>query len=258
MNTFLFAAWLGLLIPLPQSADSVLPAGKIPTGALLNGWSLITGQELVPENNTLGHRPLRLLEPLTLSAGGEVLIVGLLRSEGILLKPIRRGLAHGPHWATTDVQATPPLARYQVRVVRLEHLTPEPICKLLRSEADKREKEIGPLDRPSRFVADPRTGSVIISCTSPLRLQHYQKLLSAADRPPVAGTHRPVLRNWRVRQGRVSDLALELDQAWNKRGGVALHVVEHLQSNSLMIRVPKHLWPTVEQLLEQLDPLPGS
>ncbi|MGE4618816.1 MAG: hypothetical protein AAEJ04_03290, partial [Planctomycetota bacterium] len=179
MNTFLFTAWLGLLLPLPQSADSVLPAGMIPTGAILNGWSLLTGQELVPENSTLGHRPLRLLEPLSLSTGGEVLIVGLLRSEGILLKPIRRGLTHGPHWATTDPQATPPMNRYQVRVVRLEHLTPEPICKLLRSEAQKQEKEIGLFDRPSRFVADSRTGSVVISCTSPLRLQHYLKLLSA-------------------------------------------------------------------------------
>ncbi|MGE4618531.1 MAG: hypothetical protein AAEJ04_01840, partial [Planctomycetota bacterium] len=81
---------------------------------------------------------------------------------------------------------------------------------------------------------------------------------SAADRPPVAGTQRPVLRHWPSRRGRVADLALELEQAWNERGGIPLHIVEHSQSNSLMIRVPKHLWPTVEQLLEKLDPLPDS
>ena len=102
-------------------------------------------------------------------------------------------------------------------------------------------------------MPDPRSGSVIISCASPARLSHYLKLLSAADRPPVAGTHRPVLRHWRTRFGRASELALELDRAWEDRGGVPIHVVPHGPSNTLLIRVPKHIWPAVLTLLEQLD-----
>lgn len=258
MNSIVLTAWLGLLLPLPQSADSVLPSGTIPVGALLSGWSLLTEQEMIAESSTLGHRKVRLLEPLSISGGGEVLIIGLLRSEGIELKPIHPRLVIGPHWATTDPTSNPPLARFVVRVVRLEHVNPEPICELLRIEANKREHQLGPLDRPSRFVPDPRTGSVVISCTSPIRLQHYLKLLSAADCPPVPGTQRPVLRNWKVRYGTASDLALELDRAWKKRGGIPIHVVEHRPSNSLMIRVPKHIWPAVERLLEKLDSAPGS
>lgn len=258
MNAILFTAWIGLSLPLPQSPDSILPAGNLPVGVLLSGWSLLTEQEIISDSSTLGHRTFRLLEPLSLARGGEILIVGLLRSEGIELKPIHRGLIRGPHWATTNPTSRPPLARFQVRVVQLQHIAPEPMCQLLRGEAEKREQQLGPLDRSSRFVSDPRTGSVVISCTSAIRLQHYLKLLSAADRPPVAGTHRPVLRSWNVRHGDVSELALELDRAWKKRGGVPLHVVPHLPSNTLMIRVPKQLWPTVEQLLEQLDPTLGG
>jgi len=258
MIPFVLTAWLGLLLPLPQSADSVLPAGNIPVGVLLSGWSLLTDQKVISESSTLGHRNVRLLEPLSISRGGEILLVGLLRSEGIVLKPIHPGLVRGPHWATTNPSSNPPLARFAVRVVRLVHVNPEPICELLRTEAEKREKRLGPLDRPSRFVPDPRTGSVVISCTSPIRLQHYLKLLSAADCPPVPGTQRPVLRNWKVRYGTASELALELDRAWKKRGGIPIHVVEHRPSNSLMIRVPKHIWPAVERLLEKLDSAPGS
>ncbi|MEC9477415.1 MAG: hypothetical protein VX764_10290 [Planctomycetota bacterium] len=258
MSAIIFTTWISLLLPLPQSAESVLPAGDLPVGVLLSGWGLLTEQQLISESSTLGHRSFRLLEPLSLTRGGEILVRGLLRSEGIELQPIHRGLVLGPHWATTRPDAKPPLARFEVRVIRLLHVNPEPICELLREEARKRETDLGPLDRHSRFVPDPRTGSVVISCTSAIRLQHYLKLLSAADRPPVAGTHRPVLRSWRVRHGTVNELAIELDRAWKRRGGVPLHVVEHLPSNSLMIRLPKHIWPTVEQLLEQLDPAPSG
>ena len=254
MITVVLASWIGLMIPLPQTGESVIPSGSIPAGIVLQGWSVLTEQQVITEYSTLGHRPLKMIRPLRLSVPGcEILLLGMLRSEGIELKPIRRGVSKSAHWATTDPSASPPLARYEVRVIRIEHVHPEPICKLLRNEAGKREASTGPLDRRSRFVPDLRSGSVIISCASPARLSHYLKLLSAADRPPVAGTHRPVLRHWRTRFGRASELALELDRAWEDRGGVPIHVVPHGPSNTLLIRVPKHIWPAVLTLLEQLD-----
>ncbi len=254
MMAAVLASWIGLMIPLPQSAESVIPSGTIPVGIVLHGWSVVTEQQVITEYPTLGHRPMKLMLPLKLSVrGSEVLLVGMLRSEGIELKPIRRGVSRSAHWATTDPSASPPLARYEVRVIRIEHIHPEPICELLRNEAGKLEASIGPLDRRSRFVPDLRSGSVIISCASPARLSRYVKLLAAADRPPVAGTHRPVLRHWRVRFSRASELAQQLDRAWKERGGVPIHVVPHEASNNLLIRVPKHIWPAVETLLEQLD-----
>lgn len=254
MIPVMLASWIGLLLPLPQSDQSMIPAGQIPVGILLQGWSLATDQQVISESSILGHRSILLLRPLALSTSTSTLLLrAQLKQAGIELKPIRRGLVRGPHWATTDPDAEPPLARYQIRVIPLQHLDPEPICQLLREDARKREQEIGPLDRYSRFVADPRTGSVIISCTSARRLEQYLKLLSAADCPPVAGTQRPVLRNWSTRFGRAKELALELDRAWKERGGRPIHVVAHRASNSLMIRLPKHLWPAVEKLLDQLD-----
>ena len=238
MIPLLLSCWIGLLVPLPQSNQSVIPAGQIPAGLLLQGWSLATDQSVIMESSILGHRSIPLLRPLNLSSSSSALILrAQLKSKGIELKPIRKGLVRGPHWATTDPDSEPPLA----------------LCQLLREDAHKREQEIGPLDRYSRFVPDPRTGSVVISCTSPRRLEQYLKLLSAADCPPVAGTHRPVLRNWATRFGRAGELALELDRAWKERGGLPIHVVTHRASNSLMIQVPKHLWPAVEKLLDELD-----
>ncbi|MBT5737167.1 MAG: hypothetical protein HOI29_01180 [Planctomycetes bacterium] len=254
MIPVILSCWIGLLLPLPQSNQSVIPAGQIPAGVLLQGWSLATDQSVILESPILGHRSIPLLRPLNLSSSSSALILrAQLKSKGIELKPIRKGLVRGPHWATTDPDSEPPLARYQIRVVALQHLDPEPICQLLREDARKREQEIGALDRYSRFVPDPRTGSVVISCTSPRRLEQYLKLLSAADCPPVAGTHRPVLRNWATRFGRAKELALELDRAWKERGGQPIHVITHQASNSLMIRTPKHLWPAVEKLLDELD-----
>lgn len=257
--TVVLAAWIGLMIPIPQSEESVIPSGTIPVGIVLQGWSVVTEQQVITEFPTLGHRPLKMIRPMKLTvSGSEMLLLGMLRSEGIELKPIRRGVSRSAHWATTDPSASPPLARYEVRVIRIEHIHPEPICELLRNEAGKLEASIGPLDRRSRFVPDLRSGSVIISCASPARLSRYVKLLDAADRPPVAGTHRPVLRHWRVRFSRASELAVELDRAWTDRGGVPIHIVPHEASNNLLIRVPKHLWPAVETLLEQLDRASGS
>ncbi len=254
MSATLLATWIGLMIPLAQSEESIIPAGNIPVGLVLQGWSVLTDQQVLTQRPDLGHRSVQILRPLRLSAPSmEPVLRGLLRSEGIELKPIRRGLVHGPHWATTDPSEMPPLERYQVRVIRLQHLDPEPICRLLENAASTRESDLGPLDRRSRFVADPRIGAVIISCTSSVRLDHYLKLLSAADRPAVAGTQRPVLKSWKTRYGRASELATSLEASWEERGGQPIHVVVHTASNSLMIRVPKQLWPAVERLLDQLD-----
>ena len=53
----------------------------------------------------------------------------------------------------------------------------------------------------------------------------------------------------------ISFLTLEelLNQRWEDRGGQPIHIVVNEPTNSLMIRIPRHLWPEAQKILEELD-----
>ncbi|MBT6540049.1 MAG: hypothetical protein HOM39_00580, partial [Planctomycetes bacterium] len=87
MIPVILSCWIGLLLPLPQSNQSVIPAGQIPAGVLLQGWSLATDQSVILESPILGHRSIPLLRPLNLSSSSSALILrAQLKSKGIELK----------------------------------------------------------------------------------------------------------------------------------------------------------------------------
>lgn len=231
----------------------VLPAGKIPAGSVFQAYSVVSGNPLIPENNRVGNRPVELAVPLILHHDSAATLRALLGKRGIFLQEIRAGRPSLGLYASTDPSATPKAGRPRVRVHRLRHLQPLAAIDLLTQLADQLEKSLEPYEEPSRFVAEPRTGSVVINCYSRERLRRYLELLEACDLPPEEGTHRPVLRIWKARFVDAESLARLLEKSWEQRGGQTLTVVVQSSSGSLLIRTPRHLWPEVEERLLEID-----
>lgn len=231
----------------------VLPAGKIPAGSIFQAYTVVSGHPLIPENNRVGNRPVELAVPLMLHRDSEATLRALLRKRGLLLQEIRTGRPSFGLYVTTDPNATPPSTRPLIRVHRLRHIQPEAAIDLLAQLADQLEKSLKPFEEPSRFVAEPRTGSVVVNCFSRERLRRYLELLEACDIPSEEETHRPVLRIWKARFVDAENLARLLEKSWQQRGGQPLTVVVQASSGSLLIRAPRHLWPEVEERLQKID-----
>ncbi|HIA27736.1 MAG TPA: hypothetical protein EYN79_06390 [Planctomycetes bacterium] len=235
-----------------------LPAGNLPAGVLFQAYTAVSGNPLIPENERVGNRSIRLAVPLVLHRDSEAILRALLRKQGIFLMDLRSGRPKFGCYATTDPTAAPPLFRPLVRVHRLRYIKPDAAIDLLRQLASQLERSLREFEEPSRFVADERTGAVVVNCFSRERLRRYLELLEACDIPPEEGTHRPILRTWKARYVDPKSLAELLEKSWQARGGQPLTVVVQVSSGSLLIRVSRHLWPEVEGLLGVLDRRPGS
>ncbi len=242
-----------LLLPMPSAPGDTLPSGSLPAACLLSGWSTLTEIPLVFEKESMGNLPIKLLKPFTLSPENQPLLEALLNNSGLFLKPV--GSSHQPraYWVTHNPLANPPRPRPLVEVVRLEHLDPDEAVRILRSEAALKEKNLDPLDRYSNFVASPRTHSIVLTCSSEDRLSHYLKRLRQADQRPPPSQDRASLKIWKAQHLRATLLADLLEQRWEDRGGQGIHVVVNEPTNSLLIRIPLHLWKEAEQILQDLD-----
>ena len=238
---------------MPSNEGDVLPKGTLPAACVLKGWSLLSGVPLVHENPTMGHTPVQLLSPFQLLPKNQRLLEAILNQSGLFLKPVGAIRQPRAYWVTHHRLAEPPRPKPVVQVVRLDHLEPEEGVKILRAEANMKEKNLDLLDRYSNFVASPRTRSVVLTCASNERLHHYLKVLQRSDRVPPRREDGPALKIWKARFLRAPMLEELLNQRWEDRGGQPIHIVVNEPTNSLMIRIPRHLWPEAQKILEELD-----
>ncbi len=250
MNALTICVWVGLSLPFPQQVGDQLPAGYIPAGCVLHAWSLSTGESLILESSKIGHLPVKILKPIQVTKSASDFLQTLLQSSGLFLKPITRS---STHWVTMDPLKMPPRPTQIIRVIPIQHLDCDSICDLLRQEAKRREKNLEPLDRYSNFVSDLRSNSVVITVASEPRLKYYLNFIAKTDQPPELGNDRPVLRSWRAQKMRSSQLAELLKDRWSDRGGQPIQVVANESTNTLLIRIPLHLWAEAEKILQQLD-----
>ncbi|OUU20059.1 MAG: hypothetical protein CBC13_11245 [Planctomycetia bacterium TMED53] len=253
MNTLGICLSAFLLLPLPTEPGDVLPKGYLPAASLLRGWALLSDAPLVYAEDKMGNTPVNLLKPFTLNHQNFQLLEALLNNSGLFLKPVGSADQPRAYWITYNPLADPPRPKPIIEVIQLEHLDPEEAVDLLRSEARSKEKNLDPLDRYSNFVPSPRTNSIVLNCASNARLNHYLRLIREKDQRPPPNQDRPALKIWKAQFMRAPLLAELLEQRWEDRGGQGIHVVVNEPTNSLLIRIPEHLWKEAQKMLQDLD-----
>lgn len=253
MSPLGFCLSILLLLPFPEEEGAVLPQGPLPAACVLQGWSVITGLPLAHEHATIGNVPVKLLNPFRVTAENRRILEAILNQSGLYLKPVGDIRRPRAYWVTHHPLAEPPRPKPVMKVVHLQHLDPEEGIRILRAEASRKEKNLDLLDRYSNFVASPRTGSIVLTCASNERLLHYLKLLESSDQRPPKSDDGPVLKVWKAQFCRASILEQLLSQRWKDRGGQPIRVVVNEPTNSLLIRIPRHLWAEAEKILRELD-----
>lgn len=242
-----------LLMPFPTQEGDTLPQGTLPAASVLQGWVLITGVPLAHEHSAIGNTPISLLNPFEVVPENRRLLERILNQSGLFMKPVGAIQQPRAYWVTQQPLAEPPRPKPVMKVVHLKHLDPEEGVRILRAEAGHREKNLDLLDRYSNFVASPRTRSIVVTCASTDRLQHYLKVLESSDQRPPKKEDGLALKVWKARFLRASILEELLTRRWEDRGGQPIRVVVNEPTNSLLFRIPRHLWPEAEKILQELD-----
>ncbi len=253
MNPLGYCLSILLFMPFPDKAGDILPQGTLPAASVLQGWSVITGLPIAHEHPAIGNTPVRMLNPLRVASENRRLLETVLNQSGLYVKPVGDIRQPRAYWVTHQPLAEPPRPKPVMRVVHLQHLEPEEGIRILRAEADRKEKNLDLLDRYSNFVASPRTRSIVMTCASHERLRHYLRVLESSDQRPPTNDEGPALKVWKARYLRAAILEQLLSERWDDRGGQPIRVVVNEPTNSLLIRIPRHLWPEAEKMLQELD-----
>ena len=250
---FILTAWL-LVQPLTDAPYGIrIPAGTWPAGTLAQAASRLGERPVFPESPTIGNTPVVLERDLLLVRGSLPAILSLLYDHGIALVELSPGDPDDGWIATRQTRGVDRPIQRKVKVLPMEHREPELLALLLNQRAEEREADLPPGDEPTRFVADPRTGSLIIRYTSEERLREYLETLTDLDRPSPPGESTPVLRTYRPQWVLASDLKVLLEAEWEKLGGHAIRVVVPPQRNLVLVRCPEQTWTAVREVLLGLD-----
>ncbi len=248
-----FAIWLLaaplLNGPLAPSLDS----GQWPAGVLLAATERLTQSPIYPESPTVGNARVVLSRPLTLTRESIPAIASLLLDSGVALIELTPGSPSDGWIATRRIGGVHRPIAISIRVLRLEHADVEQVALLLNTKVEIRERDLPPGDIPTRFIADPRTGAIVVRYTSEKRLSEYLEILEVLDRPSAPGASTPVLRSYRPQRVTARVLEVEFAAAWRKRGGYPIRLVVPEKQNMLLVRCPLQVWGDVEGLLELLD-----
>ncbi|MFQ5653761.1 MAG: secretin N-terminal domain-containing protein [Planctomycetota bacterium] len=254
MNLLSASLWITLAgVASPRAGDAI-PPGLHPTGVLLLAFQEVDGHPLTVASEDLGARPVRLAVSLTLHEASPVALRAVLRSAGVHLHRITTSAAPSSWFATGDPGRPPgtPLP-YRVKVIPLRHIDAVEAARLVREAPapEGRGKEAaGP---PLHVVADRRGGALVVRYSSEEALAWCLEIVARVDVPPREGRVRPILRTWTPQRWRVDLLAEELRRRWRRLSDTELHVVPHLDTNTLLIRLPRQRWEAVRELLEEID-----
>ena len=252
MNLVL-TAWL-LVQPIADASQGIrIPAGEWPAGVLAQAASRLGERPVYPESPTIGNVAIRLDRDLLLARSSLPAILTLLYDHGIALIELSPGNPKDGWIATRQTQGIERPIRRRVKILPLDHREPELVALLLNQRAEEREKDLPPGDEPTKFVGDPRTGSLVIRYTSEERLREYLETLEELDQPAPSGETTPALRTYRPQWVLAGDLKVLLEAEWEKLGGHAIRVVVPPQRNLLLVRCPEQTWPAVREVLLGLD-----
>jgi len=247
------AVWLAVSSLVAAPAKPLLSAGSWPAGVLLAAHARLAGRPVYPESARIGNAAVVIDRDLVLGEESLAAIAALLFDSGIALVVVD---PDRPEIGWLAAKRTPGAVRpiaMSVGVLRLEHADTVTVAEALNALAEEREAELPPGDIPTRFIADPRTSSIIVRTASAERLAEYLEELAALDRPPVSGESGPVLRVYRPKHGLAADLRVAFEEAWRKRSGIPITVVQPRGQNLLLIRCPVQVWEQVEPILRKLE-----
>ena len=244
--------------PLTEASHSTaLEPGVYPAGVLIAAIGRLTEQPVHGSIPGLGNLPVELDRRLLVTPGHLAAMQSILFDSGIALERLDPDSEAPTAWLATLATAEHdrPI-RLQVRVLAIRHAPVEEVAFRLNTIAKERETLLPPGDVPTHFVADPRTGSLIARYTSSERLESYLELLLELDRPAPSGEKTPVLRTYRPRHLRASDLLPLFEAEWDRAGGHAVRVIAPPQQNVLLVRCPLQTWEVIEPMLRRLDRRP--
>ena len=246
--------WL-LLAPLLDAAHTAptIPAGPWPAGVLLTAAARAAERPVFPESPTVANTTVVIERELVVSRSALPAILSILHDAGIAFVELTPGEPRHGWFATRNTAGARRPIRMRVEVISLRHADAEEVVEILNERVEEREKELLPGDYRTKFIADPRTQSVVVRYTSAKRLAEYQTLLAALDEAPAPGSGGPVLRTFRPDHVPARSLKTELEARWGDRGGFPIRVVAPETQNVLLVRCPIQVWDEVEAILRELD-----
>ncbi len=256
MSLAALALWSALSGAVPPTVGETLPPGLYPTGVLLAAYYAIDRRALRLEEAELAKRPVWLFAPLAIDEKSLFSITILLRSAGVHLLPWQN-LGSAPFLYATEDPSRPPQSLHGLRVtiLTLAHLDAVEAAAIMNRIVSEQETDLGEGEPPSRFIAEPRTQRLVVRYTSEERLSSYRQILRLVDIHAESDSrvgHR-ALRLWKARSRHVAGLGKDLEKAWKKESQAPLNIVPNVETNTLMLSIPRQSWPQVKELLEKLD-----
>ncbi|MCA8962872.1 MAG: hypothetical protein KDC38_20250 [Planctomycetes bacterium] len=256
MNGIALSVYLGLRAVLPLQLGDTIESGLHPSARLAEAYGLIAGLDVRLADDRVARHGTWVGRPIVVEAESLDRLRLVLLGSGIYVFEVDRIGGEPYLFFTTDPSERPPLeVAYEVAMIQVRHLDPAELAAWLEKRVEEREKDLPPGALRTRFTADVRTGKIVARYTSRALLDEYRRLIATQDLPREPND-RPKLERWRSRSMLAGRLEPLLAARWKELGHAPLVIVVHAETNSLLIRAPRHLWPDVEALLEAIDPAP--
>lgn len=247
------ALWLTLLGPANLTEGDTLPPGMHAVATLLQACQALDPTPILTEHPGLSSRAVEVPRALVITPSSSLTLDVLLRTAGVF-RVMHRNREQEPFWfITTDPKKRPPEELgFRVKTWRVEHVDAVQVATILNASVQSREADLPKHLIPTAFVGHRATQSIVIRYREEQDLVPYVEILKDLDVPRESERVHS-LRNWRARHRTAANLAADLEKQWELLDRGPLHIVIHKASNNLLIRVPSHSWPRVEELLRYLD-----
>lgn len=249
------ALWLALATqPALETGDTLAP-GLYPAAVLCGALQAVDGLPTVAANAGLGSTPVRIYAPIEVSERTHAILKIALRVSGLhrIVYDDVRGNAFA--YLTRDPRKRPVNELgFGVEIWRVTHLEIEIAARILNETAAQREAELPKDAVRTVFVADARTGRLIVRFGREETLAQCRDLLRTVDVPRKDKKDQPSLRHWDPRYRAAEELAQELERRWKRDGsGAELFLVVSEATGTLLLRLAEKDWERVQALLEEID-----